>query len=204
MRKALFLGRALTVCVILAAIVSKSAQAATTALPTTCATPLLSQPFLSIGDLNYYTLLPGQTPDNFDGTGWVLTNGAKLVTAKLSDGQTGQVLDLPSGARAVSPVMCVNASDYPQARTMVADLTGTQGVQVNLQYYNGTWGAPLAAGNVKNTYAGFAASKPIMLHSPTLVGVHLAQFTLVGTTNASGSTGEYQVYDFYVDPRMKW
>ena len=179
MKKALFLGRALALAVVVASIVSKTALADTTATASTCGNPLLTQPFRSIGDLNHYTLLPGQTTDNFDGTGWELTGGAKLVTAKLADGQTGQVLDLPSDAHAVSPTICVTASDYPQARTMVADLAGTQGVQVYVQYNNGSWGTPLAAGIVKNTYAGFAASKPIMLHAPTLTGVHLARFTLV-------------------------
>jgi hypothetical protein len=182
------------------AVLAPAAASAST--PVSCPDYPLSLPFLAWGDLNQYTLLAGQTVDNFDGTGWKLTGGAKLVTTTLADGSTGQVLDLPNGAQALSPAMCVDASSFPQARTMAANVQGTQGVQVYIQYSNGTWGNPLAAGIVKNTYPGFNASKPIMLHSSTLVGVHLARFTLVGASNASGGKGEYQVYNFYVDPRM--
>jgi hypothetical protein len=190
-----------TVFALLALTVAAPAVASAST-PVSCPDYPLSQPFLAWGDFNQYTLLGGQSFDNFDGAGWQLTGGAKLVTTTLADGHTGQVLDLPSGGQAVSPTMCVNSSSYPLARAMAADLAGTQGVQVYIQYSNGYWGTPLPAGIIKNTYSGFNASKPIMLHSPTLIGVHLARFTLVGASNFSGSKGEYQVYNFFVDPRM--
>src|SRR5690348_4681692 len=68
---------------------------ATAATATTlCPPPILSQPFA--GDSRWYTLAPGETADNFSGTGWILTGGAKIVTTTLLDGRTGSVLDLPA------------------------------------------------------------------------------------------------------------
>ncbi|MDQ6816833.1 MAG: hypothetical protein M3018_05420, partial [Actinomycetota bacterium] len=83
-----------------------------------CSAPQLSQPFLSASDLNWYTLLPGESPDAFVGSGWTLTGGANIVTTQLADGHIGSVLDLPSGSMAISPVVCVQ-SDYTSARTLM-------------------------------------------------------------------------------------
>src|ERR1035438_7703870 len=54
-----------------------------------CTTPVFSQPFLSWQDTNSYTLVSGQSADNFSGAGWVLSGGASLVTTTLADGRTG-------------------------------------------------------------------------------------------------------------------
>ena len=67
------------------------------------------KPLLSFGDSNWYTLTPGESLDNFDGGGWTLTGGAQIQTTDLADGQTGSVLDLPSGSTAVSPTICVDS-----------------------------------------------------------------------------------------------
>ena len=104
----------------IAAFAAAPASAATTnPLDTSmCSNPTLSQPFLSVGDHNWYTLMPGESADSFAGGGWTLSGGAKIVTTKLADGTTGSVLDLPSGLKAVSPVICVTSA-YPTARTTV-------------------------------------------------------------------------------------
>src|SRR5690348_13236569 len=70
-----------------------------------CSEPALSQPFLYVGDSNWYTPLPGESYDKFAGTGWELSGGAKITTTTLSDGATGSVLDLPSGSKAVAPTI---------------------------------------------------------------------------------------------------
>lgn len=162
-----------------------------------CASQQFSQPFLAWRDAHYYTLAPGQSVDNFDATGWTLSGGAKLVTTRLKDGVVGQVLDLPSGARAVSPAMCVDASLYPQARAMVGDIKGTQGIQTYVSYDSG---APIHTGVITRAVGGWNPSVPIRLHSATLRGLHTARFTLVG----AGKSGETQVYDWYVDPKMRY
>src|SRR5689334_20773879 len=68
-----------------------------------CTDPTLSQPFQWARDNNWYTLVPGQSPGSFDGAGWSMSRGAHVATARLGGSSIGTVLDLPSGARAVSP-----------------------------------------------------------------------------------------------------
>src|SRR5947209_9089702 len=77
--------------------------AALAAVPAYCPSPLLSQPFAGWGDAHQYTLLPGEAVDDFDGSGWHLSGGARVVTQRLQDGSVGRVLDIPSGATAESP-----------------------------------------------------------------------------------------------------
>lgn len=62
MKKLLFFGRALTLAVVLAAIISKAAFAATYAPPSTagCANPTVVQPFRSWGERNWYAMVPGE------------------------------------------------------------------------------------------------------------------------------------------------
>src|SRR5947209_7341102 len=54
-----------------------------------CTPPVLTQPFLWAKDRNWYTLVPGQTPDSYTGAGWTLTGGARVVSTRLHDGQSG-------------------------------------------------------------------------------------------------------------------
>jgi hypothetical protein len=72
-----------------------------------CKKPVLSQPLLRASDSNYYFLAPGQTPGNFEGTGWTLSGGASIKTTTVKGGTTGKVLALPSGSKAVSPLICM-------------------------------------------------------------------------------------------------
>ena len=82
---------------------------------------------------NYYSQVPGQTDANFVGTGWALSGGARIVSTVRADGRTGTVLELPSGAVAISPPICVT-SGYPTARTMVRNVVGSEGVFVSVSY----------------------------------------------------------------------
>ncbi len=114
------------------AAVPAGAQAATVDT-SMCSAREFSQPFLALKDSNWYTLAPGMSIDNVDGTGWELSGGAKLTTTTLADGKTGSVINLPSGAKAVSPVMCVT-SEYPKARAYIRNLKGTEGVGFFVSY----------------------------------------------------------------------
>jgi hypothetical protein len=179
--------------------VAKPASATQASIDTsTCSDPLLSQPFLSSNDTNWYTLAPGESADNFDGGGWRLSGGAQIITTQLADGQTGSVLDLPSGSTAVSPIVCV-ASDYPTARTMVQNGKGA-----NIAFavsYAGTpsWDKPKPAGGIKGSATGWSLSKPFQVHPGNLPGWQLVRFTL----DSNGKAGDAQIYNFYIDPRMK-
>jgi hypothetical protein len=160
-----------------------------------CFDPVLTQPFLSAGDRNWYTLAPGESPGSFTGEGWTLSGGASIQA-----GQNGaaSALDLPSGSQAISPPMCV-ASDYPTARTMVRNVVGAEGVQVFVAYA-GTKTETVAqgVGQVHGQHTAWTLSNPFNVHPGNLPGWQLVRFTLV----PGGRSSDFQVYNFYVDPRM--
>jgi hypothetical protein len=189
--------RAAGLAVLFAAVAGGSAQAATLVTQEACSQPSysFSQPFSALHDSNWYTLAPGQSVNSFDGTGWTLSGGAKLVTTTLADGSKGTVLDVPAGATAVSPPMCVSAA-YPSARAQVRDVVGPPSVHLFVQYTNTkSWEKPIAAG----VFAGqtsWVSSQPLNLHPGNLYGWQYETFTLTGGDKASDA----QVYNFYVDP----
>jgi hypothetical protein len=162
-----------------------------------CSPPALTQPFLSARDGNWYTLIPGEAPGSFNGAGWTLSGGASI---KAGQAGAGSVLDLPSGSQAVSPPMCV-ASDYPTARTMVRDLVGAEGINIYVAYA-GTKTARQAqdVGQVHGQQSAWTLSNPFNVHPGNLPGWQLMRFTLV----PGGRSSDFQVYDFYVDPRMRY
>lgn len=157
-----------------------------------CAQPSFSQALQTFKDNNWYTLAPGETDDNFQGDGWTLTGGASLTTATLADGQTGTVLNLPAGAMAVSPTICITSA-YPTARAMVRDVTGPPG----LAYGVGTsLTAVQASGNIPgNTH--WALSPPLNLRPANTTGWQEVHFAFTAT----GKNTDYQIYNLYLDPR---
>ena len=165
-----------------------------------CMNPTLSQTFLTDKDRNWYTLAPGQAPDGFTGAGWTLANGAQIVTTQLQDGQRGPVLDLPSGAVAISPPMCVT-SDYPSARTLVRNVVGGNNVQFNVSYAGTrTWNQPKTTGQLQGQKGNWTISNPVDVKPDNkTAGWQIVRFSFV----AGGKGSDSQVYDFYVDPRMK-
>jgi hypothetical protein len=201
-------GLAGLIAALLGVVAANPAAAATTTIPSsststdpaTCANPSMNQTFLSMKDQNWYTLAPGQSPDGFNGAGWTLSGGAQIVTAQLQDGDSGSVLDLPSGAVAVSPPICVT-SDYPTARTRVRDVVGAEGVQFYVSYQGThTWEQPQNTGQLHGQPNKWTVSNPVNLQPDHhTVGWQIVRFAFV----AGGRTSDFQVYDFYVDPRMK-
>jgi hypothetical protein len=182
-----------------------SGTAATSVDTSSCANPLLTQPFLAWGDTNWYALAPGETADAFGGAGWTLTGGAKIATTTLKDGTTGSVLDLPRGSTAVSPKVCLTSA-YPTARMMIRDVSDSNGGSVGFSVsYAGTSTAnsPLQTGSFKTTgSAGIAGnwflSAPADLDPSTSPGWQVMQITLT----ANGSK-EFQAYNLYLDPMMR-
>ena len=155
----------------------------------------LSGPFIAYNDSTRMRC-PRAAFDSFTGTGRTLSGGATIRTATLADGTTGSVLDLPSGAEAVSPPMCVQY-DYPNARTMIREVSGSQAVELGAQYAGTS--AVVDAGRFSGSGAGWTASNPVKTNPGSQTGWQLVAFTLQGSSKA----GEEQVYNFYVDPRMK-
>jgi hypothetical protein len=201
--------RRLGLGVVIAALGAAPAQAATTPVDTSmCTTPVFSQPFLSWRDTNSYTLVSGQSADNFSGAGWVLSGGASLVTTTLADGTTGSVLDLPTGSQAVSPTICV-ASDYPDARMMVSNLSGSNGGEMDFAVsYAGTSSAttPQQTGTFKTTSnqgvsGNWLLSAPADMQPGSAPGWQPMQITL---TPSGPKKTDFQIYNLYVDPRSSW
>ncbi len=185
---------------VIALLGAGSAQAARwTGAPSSasaCAVPALTQPFLSFGDPNWYAIAPGESYDNFSGSGWTLAGGARIVATKLSDWTTGDVLDLPHGATATSPAMCVT-NDYTSARTMVREVTGSVGVSMSVAYGSSASDFD-SVGTVKASGMQWSLSPVVSITPVGSPGWQFAWYVFVAT----GATGEDQLYNFYVDPRM--
>ncbi len=187
-----------TVAVGLAASPALAATAAVTADPA-CSTPALSQPFAGLRDSRFYTMAPGGTFEDPTGSGWQLSGGARIVQTTQPDGTVAGVLDLPSKATAVSPVMCIT-SDYPTARLWVRNLVGSEGVFFYVSYNtNGTWTSPKNTGQFHGDHKAWTLSNPMNVQPSSSPGWQQVRFTVI----AGGNTSRFQVNDFWVDPRMR-
>ncbi len=162
-----------------------------------CVAPTLTEPFASFGDGNAYAIAPGETPDDFSGSGWTLSGGARTLSTTLSDGTTGSVLELPSGASAVSPQMCVT-NDYPTARWMQRNVAGSAGLSIDATYLAAN-SAAASSVTVPSTGSAWSLAPIVAVNPSSVSGWQLATFTFLGA--GSGSTVE--LYDFYIDPKMR-
>ena len=198
-RRSYSIGASSILVVLAAAFAAAPALADSASVDTSgCSAPQLSQPLLSARDNNWYTMTPGETVDNFNGSGWTLTGGAQIKTTTLADGQTGSILDLPSGAKAVSPIMCVNTG-YQTVRTDVRNVVGAEGVQFYVSYQGtNTWDAPKNTGQVHGQHNDWTLSDPVNVQPSNSSGWQLVRFTLV----PGGKSSDFQIYNFWLDPRM--
>jgi len=193
-----------SVCTALLAVAAPSAlakksSAVTSNTPLTCAGQVFGQPFVSYGDSNYYTLAPGGE-FNSASEGWTLSGGASIVSATRPDGSTGGALELPSGAKAVSPPMCVTLA-YPTAKTWVSAANGTKAITVSVSYA-GTASeiSPQEVETIKAKHGSWTLRRFSV--EPSLAGQEDAprevRFVFEG-----GSKGTSELFDVYVDPRMR-
>ena len=165
---------------------------------TPCAPLTFSQALLSVGDTAWYTMLPGESPDALVGTGWTLTGGASIKTTRLADGTTGPVLDLPSGGTAYSPAVCIDQG-FQGARAEVNDIKGSEGVFFYIQpWASNGWGAAQDTGQIH--HAGWALSGEMNLNN-NVRGWELVRFQFKGGGDVSNPR-EFQMYNFWLDPRM--
>jgi hypothetical protein len=190
---------ALALGVVIALLAAGSAQA-TTATTTSCTQPVMYQPFLPFNDGNWYSLLPGESYDNFPATGWTLSNGATLTTTTLQDGSVGSVLNLKTGAKAVSPAVCVN-NTYPYMRAMLHSVYAGS-VNTSIAFLTTTgWRSPQSVGSVTTSAAGWVLTGDINLASGPYTGWSYAQITFLGGGSKVGA--DSQLYNVFYDPRMK-
>ncbi len=167
-----------------------------------CNEASLSQPFAQWGDTNSYELVP---QGDFEGSlsQWSLSGGAHRTPGSEPYGVTGGVgqssLALPPGAAAQSPYTCVNAS-YPTFRFFARNggLLSTVLVQVVYKTLLGPVALPLGAVALSGTW------QPTL---PMLTGSVAAGLLSGGTAQVAlrftALTGESQIDDVFIDPRMR-
>jgi hypothetical protein len=166
-----------------------------------CVSPVFSQPFAGLKDARDYVLAPGGAFTDPDGAGWQFSGGARIVQDDTPDGGTGGSLYMPSGSTAVSPVMCVDTT-YPTARVWARTLDGDGDVSISVSYA-GTKTAlqPQDVGHVHGDHARWKLSGDVHI-KPELGGKAPGWRRVAFVLTARGHTGEFQVDDLYVDPRM--
>ena len=171
-----------------------------------CEGQKFAQPFAAFNDFNYYTNVPG---GEFSGSteGWELSGGAHIVQTTGPEGNPAGALDLPSGAQAVSPPMCVTL-EYPVARVWV--LNGSAGkdgvVTASMLYANKhdpTHGQTLTSvGPVSTQQNAWSVSPPFNVE-PQVAGREEGAREVRFVLSAGGHESDFKLYGLYVDPRMK-
>lgn len=187
--------------VTLAALGLSSTQAlASESTPATCSGETFSQPFTEFGDVNLYTLAPGGE-FNSASEGWKLSGGASIVTTTRPNGKTGGTLNLPAGASATSPQMCVTR-EYPIAKVWTLAASTTKRIKVFVSY-QGTRSEtePQIVGSLKRGTNTWMLSEFRL--DPKLAGKEEVPHYVNFVFEAGAKTGETQLYDLYVDPRMR-
>ena len=164
--------------------------ATTMASSVECAAPALLQPFSSWRDNRHYVLAPGGDFNDATGGGWQLGGGASVVDETDPDGTVDGVLDLPSGAVAVSPTMCVDL-DYPTARTWVRNVGRDGDVNVSVIYDAGKSAqVPKVVGNLHaNKQRTWGLSDDVKIQ-PQLAGKQAGWRRVAFVLTAGGDSGD--------------
>lgn len=175
------------------------AQAALLGLGSTCTSPSTSKPFTIWGDTNNYEPVTG---GNFQSTtGWTLTGGAQVVTGgdPYVAAAGSKSLQLPAGATATSPAMCVSFND-PTLRFFDRLATSTGGrVQVTLLYNNLVLGLLPPSAGASNPTTSWQPSS-VMTTASTL-GTITSLFNAKVSLRFTATSGPIQIDDIYIDPR---
>jgi ABC-type molybdate transport system permease subunit len=164
-----------------------------------CLPSPMSLPFVSLGDLRTYVLAPNGSFSDVSGGGWQFTGGAKVVVATRPVVGAGGVLNVPAGATALSPLMCVDL-DYPTARAWTG---GTGSLDINVVYPDSKKGlSPKSVGSVVGLKTGSWKLSSDFDVKPQIGGKY-AGWRRVAFQLTNTSKSAVEVDDFYVDPRMR-
>jgi hypothetical protein len=158
-----------------------------------CGAPDFSHPFAAFGDTRNYVPAPGG--DFSSAGGWQLSGGASVV----AETHNGGALNLPAGAVAVSPAMCVDLT-YPTARTWFRDVTGKSHLTIGVAYA-GTKTAtkPRWVGKLDANTASWAPSKDFDVRPE--IGGKAYGWRQVAFVFVADKAGGARIDDFFVDPR---
>jgi hypothetical protein len=177
----------------------KLAPAEVSAELAVCPGQTFSQPFEALKDSNYYTLVEGGEFKSAE-EGWTLTNGAQIVQGTGPEGTSS--LDLPSGAEAVSPSVCVTLL-YPTARMYVQNVEGGGGVAVSVAYTGTkTEEKPQNVGQIHGQHGEWTLSNPFNVQ-PQIAGHNEETRQVRFYFTAGGKNNDYRLHGLYVDPRMR-
>ena len=170
------------------AVIGSAATAQAATLDTSqCGGAPLSQPFQPWGDRSCYALAPG---GDFESNAWSLSGGAQIIDGIDPFAATGtQVLSVPAGSSATSPLTCLNAS-YPTLRMFV----GGTGLAMVSIVYDGI-AIPVGIVHARGSW-----------HPSATINTNGAIFGLLsgGTGNVSirvtGVVGRPIIDDVFIDP----
>jgi hypothetical protein len=187
-------------CAALGALALLAVSSAPALAASACEGQAFSQPFAALGDYNSYTLVPG-SQFNGPAEGWQLSGGAHVAEATRPDGSSGGVLELPPGAQAVSPPVCVTPL-YPTARVFVDNAETGGSVTVAVAYANTkTANKPKAVTGVQAVNGGWTLSEAFSIRPQLLGGEESGEVRFLLT--ASSKVTSFQLYGLYVDPWMR-
>jgi len=201
------LGCAAGACLLLLGLCSSAASAddslsstAVKSVLAVCPNQTFSQPFIELGDANYYMQVSGPQ-------GWELRGGAQVVQTTLPNGSSGAAVDLPSGSVAITPPVCVTLQ-YPTARVYTGAVEGQESVAVAVAYPNSSTQRRVAVISTEASGESSAEAPTWKLSEAfeirpelggTTEGTRKVRFIFKGQ---SGS-GDAQVYGLNVDPWMR-
>jgi len=172
-----------------------------------CSAKPTSQPFAFTGDLTNYVLAPGGTFESASAPdAWDLNGRASIVSGNepwnVAGARHSKSLQLPPGASAVSPVMCVGI-DHPTVRFFGKNnrsLLSTLAVSVTIETSLGlTVEAPVGV-ILPN---GQWKAEPKQLVVANLLPLFPGERTPVQFRLTSVGLGTWSVDDFYLDPKCR-
>jgi len=187
------------VTALVAATTAASSQAGSSALfcPTSSG---ISMPFYPWGDPSWYVLAPDGGLEG-GGAGWTLNSGAAVRLGnepyRVHGAWDSRMLDLPAGASATTPALCIDAS-LPTMRFFVSGLwSGGSRLTVEALYVDSYGVEAWRKISSITTMSGWEPSKVFRL--PDKIQSPSVRFRF----SVSGGFGGYRLDDLYVDPYIR-
>jgi hypothetical protein len=172
----------------------------------TCLDPVVEQPFAAFGDSLDYVLAPNGSFESTDG--WEFTAGAAAIPGndpfQLQSGDDANVLSMPAGSTATSPLMCVDPS-YPTFRFAERQLGRKGALRIEVSYPFSDGGKFHRADAVRQAGTdGWTITDPLDLRPDRGGDIPGWRPMAIRFIAKDGARSEgFQIDDVYVDPRLK-